>query len=104
MESEITIEHNLNSCNQVMGTCVLVVPTVATGISVLKNEENLSYGGTTIINRIGKTTGIIFQINLVGNCIAKSAFSPDGYLESILNFLDIVNNKDGWSFLQQASV
>ena len=93
---------NPNSCEQTVSAGVFGVATSTTGIIEIEDFYNLLCNGTPHFNSLGKTTGVIFQIDLVGDCITKSAFSPNNYLESILNFLDIVNNKNGWSFLQQS--
>jgi len=97
----------LNSCNtQSMGTDVLVVSISTTGVSVSENTHSSFLNGTQIAYGIfiEKTTGTSFQVNLVDNCIVKYNYSHNSSIESLLSFLNIVNNKDGWSFLQQRCV
>jgi|SRR3989344_6385677 len=102
MVKEITDEYgNSKSCEQTLGSSVFSVTASTTGIIATGALSNGLCSATLTLNRLGKTSGNVFYVDLIGDCITKSAFAPCGYLESILNFLDIVNNKDGWSFLQQ---
>ena len=91
---------------QTIDTSTLVVPVSTTGIPISETTHGSFFNGTQIAYGavIEKTTGTFFQVDFVDNYIVKYTYSYNSSTESILSFLDIVNNKEGWSFLQQRCV
>lgn len=53
---------------------------------------------TKVFSVFGKTTGTTFRIDSVSNCVIKYDFSSNKFLGSLLSFLNIVNNNDGWAY------
>jgi len=107
MSEELTITcDSLNSYDvQITGTGSFVVPASA-GTPISEADYGSFLNGTQIAYGIfiEKTTGTPFQVGFVNNRIIKYTYSYNSSVESLLSFLNIVNNKDGWSFLQQRCV
>ena len=107
-EPESTNEYTCsNYCDaQPVSTGTSVVSVSATGIPVSETAYGSFLNGTQIAYGavIEKTTGTSFQRELIDKNIVKYIYSNNSSIESLLSFLDIVNNKDGWSFLRQRYV
>jgi hypothetical protein len=83
-----------------------LIVTASAGTQIAETNYGSFLNGTQFVYGIfiEKTTGTLFQVNLVDNCVIKYSYSHNSSIESLLSFLNIVNNKDGWSFLQQRFV
>jgi|GEM_PF-5742433 hypothetical protein len=103
MKCEMTDEYsNSNSCcDQLVCTSASIDPTLTTGTQSIETANSSFFNGTQVAygTIVKKTTGTPFQAEIVYNSEIRYVFSYGSFKESLLSFLDIVNNKDGWSFL-----
>lgn len=96
MVNKNTIKNSSTNSYQekVTNTCALLVSASTTGVSVSEIYSS-SCNATQFFNYTEKVTGTFFSEKLIENYVKKSIFDSNIYKESILSFLNIINNNIG---------
>jgi hypothetical protein len=101
-EVSITENDNLNFYNTQVATTESPFDCVSTtGISLPEVDYSSLLDGTVLAygTIILETTGTLFQAKLVKDSTIKQAYYSRDFIGSLLSFLNIVNNNDGWPSL-----